>query len=122
MDELKVEIKEETIELEESVLRPAQNDILDSNTEKNEEKNDKGKPLQCSKCDAKFTQRTSLTRHVKTVHEENLKHKGTKPICTLCNKAFTTNNSLKTHTNQFMRGKDHIGATNVNKGLLIHQF
>jgi hypothetical protein len=44
MDELQVEIKEETIELEELVLSPAQNDI-DSNTEKIEENNDGGKPL-----------------------------------------------------------------------------
>ena len=35
MDELNVEIKEETIDLEELVLRSEQNDI-DSNTEKNE--------------------------------------------------------------------------------------
>ena len=104
MDELKVEIKEETIELEELVLRSAQDDI-DSNTEKCDEINDGGKPLHCSNCDAKFTQRTSLKRHVETVHEESLKQKGTKPICTLCNKAFTTNSSLRTHTKSVHEGK-----------------
>ena len=104
MDELTVEIREETIELEEMVLRPAQNDIS-SDTEKNEENYDKGKPLHCSKCDTKFTQKTSLKRHVETVHEESLKQKGTKPICTLCNKALATNSSLRTHTKSVHEGK-----------------
>ena len=67
MDELKVEIKEEINELEELVLRPAQNNI-DSNTEKIEENNDGGKPLQCSNCDANFAQKAPLIDHVESVH------------------------------------------------------
>ena len=104
MDELNAEIKEETIDLEELVLRSEQNDI-DSYTEKIEENNDRRKPLQCSNCDAKFNQRTSLKHHVETVHEESLKQKGTKPICTLCNKALATNSSLRTHTKSVHEGK-----------------
>jgi uncharacterized Zn-finger protein len=54
--------------------------------------------VQCKLCDAKF-KRTSLKRHVETIHE------GKKYECHICNEDFTSKPSLKLHVSSIHEEK-----------------
>jgi KRAB domain-containing zinc finger protein len=53
---------------------------------------EENKTFECKICLSKFSRRYSLTRHVKTVHKNNVKFE-----CTKCGSAFTRKDSLVVH-------------------------
>ena len=59
----------------------------------------------CEKCDKMFTQKHSLTRHYKIVHEERKKE--TKKIykCPICSRKFGQKAHLRTHISSIHEGK-----------------
>ena len=64
------------------------------------------KPVKCSICSATFTRKSSLNRHVASVHEGKKPHNSKKPFkCNICNSAFTRKSNLKTHSASVDDGK-----------------
>ena len=55
---------------------------------------EKNKPHTCSMCDSSFAVKSSLTRHIVEVHEENNQKKF---MCHLCSSGFTRETALKNH-------------------------
>jgi hypothetical protein len=83
------------------------------------------KPLQCSQCDKRFNDRSSMNKHVRTVHSAVRPHR-----CSVCDKCFPTNSHLAdhqaTHTNQkkfhcLQCGKRFAFRSSLNKHHSSHQ-
>ena len=50
------------------------------------------KPLKCAHCEKRFNDRSSMNKHVRTVHTDIRPHR-----CLVCGKCFTTNSHLTDH-------------------------
>jgi len=82
------------------------------------------KPLQCARCEKRFNDRSSMNKHVRTVHTDVRPHP-----CTVCGKCFTTNSHLTdhqaTHTQQkrfqcLQCGKRFAFRSSLNKHAICH--
>jgi len=82
------------------------------------------KPLKCAHCEKRFNDRSSMNKHVRTVHTDVRPHR-----CLVCGKCFTTNSHLTdhqtTHTQQkrfhcFQCGKRFAFRSSLKKHLACH--
>ena len=59
------------------------------------------KPFKCNICDASFSEKGSLNKHVASVHE------GKKPFqCTICDAKFGARGTLNSHVRTIHEGKN----------------
>jgi uncharacterized Zn-finger protein len=70
-----------------------------------------GKPYRCYICEARFAQKSSLKRHIESVHE------GKKPFqCSICPENFARKEHLKIHTASIhdLKEQNKMSACNSN--------
>ena len=82
------------------------------------------KPLKCAHCEKRFNDRSSMNKHVRTIHRDIRPHR-----CTTCDKLFTTNSHLLDHQATHTRlkrfhclecGKQFSFRGSLKKHALIH--
>ena len=103
------QIKEENIDIADLIIPFQEPDtkINSVKTEPNSEQNSREnsiiakKPYQCEICSIRFSQKTSLSSHVASVHE------GKKPVfqCDQCNKEFARKSGLTQHISVIHKGE-----------------
>lgn len=77
---------------------------------------DDSKKHECTQCHAKFTQKGSLRRHVKTAHPiKHYEEKEKKFICLICTKIFWKRNSTKTTIQEHIQVHIDAGETTHRK-------
>lgn len=87
------------------------------------------RPFQCQQCSWRFTQKTHLTRHIKSVHEKIPRSKQSKggsnaPVtCDMCNKVYVNSRVLSVHIQSVHDGLrpykcDYCDATYTQRGHL----
>ena len=85
------------------------------------------RPFQCQQCSWRFTQKTHLTRHIKSVHEKIPRSKQSKggsnaPVtCDMCNKVYVNSRVLSVHIQSVHDGLrpykcDYCDATYTQRG------
>ena len=76
---------------------------------KKEQISDGKKPeLQCEICEAYFSAKTSLNRHIASCHDKQILYS-----CEICNSKFAQKGNLKDTQHQFMKGKSLSNVTFV---------